>query len=291
MSVFQDKLHDARLFKKSQINASKLIRGFRAGSYGSLFKSQGLEYAESKPYCYGDDARSIDWKLSGRMNALHTKYFHEERNRTVWFIFDCSASMNIGSPSSVYDVAIEAAMTLMLIAFSQRDKVGVVLFDSDICYFLPPTSLSSSLRRIFSQMEAHRFSEKEGAVDFVINFTKKTLPQRSLVVFVSDFLFSQCFERLARLCLPHDVLAVRVFYNMRDDLPNAVLLHVLDAETNERAMLSTNSVKKQYIESQVRTDSQWKSFGARQGASFLEIATTDSVYYKLSRFFQGKKRK
>lgn len=291
MFLFQNKeFINPAIFKKSQINVTKFLRGFSAGAYSSLFQNQGLEYAESKPFTYGDNIRYIDWKLSGRMNTLYTKYFHEERNRTVWLIFDCSGSMNIGAPMSVYDIALETAMTLLLLSFSQKDKIGTVIFDDKIRFFTPPTTVSSSLQRIYSKLEEHRFSHNKGNLETAIQFSKKILLHRSLVIVVSDFIMQNYFEFLSNLSVVHDLLVVRVFYNLRDNFPNAISFRATDTETNESRLISSDYIKKQYIENQQQMHRLWRNLSFKKNTSLIEISTTDSVFNKIAEFIQRKRR-
>ncbi len=276
------------VLKRSQINVSKLIRGLSSGRYNSLFKSQGIEYAESNPYHYGDDSRYIDWNLSSRMNALHTKYFHEERNRTIWFMFDCSSSMNIGAPVSVYDIAMETMLTLASLALSQKDKIGAVIFDSDIRQYIPPAHVLPLVHRLYYVLEHSRFSSSIADLEHAVYFSKKILFQRSLIVVISDFLMDNCFETLNTLANSHDVLAIRVFFDMQANFPNGISMNVVDIENAKRHLISSNYVKKQYIENQSQLKSFWQRFNFRKGTSYFDISTTDSVLHTLASFLRNQ---
>ena len=62
-------------------------RGARRGHHGvqghalSSLRGRGMEYAESREYAQGDDARHIDWRLTARSGRTHTKLFQAERER------------------------------------------------------------------------------------------------------------------------------------------------------------------------------------------------------------------
>ena len=47
----------------------------------SPLRGRGMEYAESREYAIGDDARHIDWRLTARSGKPHTKLFQAERER------------------------------------------------------------------------------------------------------------------------------------------------------------------------------------------------------------------
>ena len=42
-----------------------------------------MEYAESREYVAGDDARHIDWRVTARTGRAHTKLFQAERERSA----------------------------------------------------------------------------------------------------------------------------------------------------------------------------------------------------------------
>lgn len=68
-----------------------------SGQAASAMRGRGMEYAESREYVAGDDARHIDWKLSARTNATHTKTFQTERERVTLIVVDTSAALYFGT--------------------------------------------------------------------------------------------------------------------------------------------------------------------------------------------------
>ncbi|MGH8698470.1 MAG: DUF58 domain-containing protein, partial [Burkholderiales bacterium] len=45
------------------------------GDYRSVFRGQGIEFAEVREYQQGDDFRSIDWNVSARMGHPFVKTY------------------------------------------------------------------------------------------------------------------------------------------------------------------------------------------------------------------------
>ncbi len=68
-----------------------------AGQALSPQRGRGMEYAESREYAYGDDARHIDWRLTARSGKPHTKLFQAERERLTLIVADTSAAMYFGT--------------------------------------------------------------------------------------------------------------------------------------------------------------------------------------------------
>lgn len=74
----------------------------RRGSHGggqalSPMRGRGMEYAESREYAPGDDARHIDWRVTARTGRAHTKLYQAERERLSLIVADTSASMYFGT--------------------------------------------------------------------------------------------------------------------------------------------------------------------------------------------------
>jgi uncharacterized protein (DUF58 family) len=56
-----------------------------------------MEYAESREYAIGDDARHIDWRLTARSGKPHTKLFQAERERLTLVVADTAPSLFFGT--------------------------------------------------------------------------------------------------------------------------------------------------------------------------------------------------
>ena len=58
------------------------------GQYHSVFKGQGIEFAEVREYQPGDEVRWIDWNVTARTGVPFVKRFDEERQLTVILAVD-----------------------------------------------------------------------------------------------------------------------------------------------------------------------------------------------------------
>lgn len=78
-------------------------RNARLGRHGvsghalSPLRGRGMEYAESREYSNGDDARHIDWRLTARTGRAHTKLFQAERERLSLIVADTSPALYFGT--------------------------------------------------------------------------------------------------------------------------------------------------------------------------------------------------
>lgn len=99
-----------------QIHTRKAVNDILSGEYHSVFKGRGMEFDEVREYQPGDDIRAIDWNVTARSGHPYVKQYVEERELTVFFLVDLSASGMFGS---VHHLKNEVAAELCsLLAFS-----------------------------------------------------------------------------------------------------------------------------------------------------------------------------
>jgi uncharacterized protein (DUF58 family) len=98
------------------------------GGHRSAQRGRGLEFEEVRPYAAGDDARTIDWRVTARRGKPHTKLFREERERPVWIVADLHPGLFFGSRRQFKSaVLLQAAALLGWVAALGGDRVGAVL--------------------------------------------------------------------------------------------------------------------------------------------------------------------
>jgi uncharacterized protein (DUF58 family) len=56
--------------RQIEIHTRRLVNDSFAGEYHSVFKGQGIEFEEVRPYLPGDEIRTIDWNVTARMGRL-----------------------------------------------------------------------------------------------------------------------------------------------------------------------------------------------------------------------------
>jgi len=76
-----------------EMRARRLLEGSGHGSERSLFRGDGVELAEIRPYQPGDDYRSIDWNVTARAGRPHVKRMEEERELPLLLAVDASGSL------------------------------------------------------------------------------------------------------------------------------------------------------------------------------------------------------
>src|SRR3569832_1762492 len=80
-----------------ELRTRGLVNSVFSGEYHSVFKGQGMEFAEVREYQAGDEVRSIDWNVTARMRRPFVKRYIEERELTVMPAVDLSGSERFGT--------------------------------------------------------------------------------------------------------------------------------------------------------------------------------------------------
>ncbi|GGZ52339.1 ATPase [Lysobacter xinjiangensis] len=103
------------------------VRTRAAGLATSPMRGRGMEYAESREYAVGDDARHIDWRLTARTGRAHTKVFHAERERLTLIVADTSPALYFGTRVRFKSVqAARAGAVAAWHAVGEGDRVAIL---------------------------------------------------------------------------------------------------------------------------------------------------------------------
>ena len=97
----------------------------------------GIEFADHRDYVAGDDLRSIDWNLYGRMQRLLVRLFEEDEDLSIDVLFDASASMGFGAPPKL-DLAMQVGAALAYVGLANLDRVAIAPIADGFGDGLPP---------------------------------------------------------------------------------------------------------------------------------------------------------
>jgi len=118
---------------------ARLVNSIFGGEYQSVFRGQGMEFAEVREYQPGDDVRTIDWNVTARTGHPHVKKHVEERELTLLLALDMSGSEQFGTRGRFKgELAAELAAVLALSAVRNNDRVGLLIFTDRVEHVVPP---------------------------------------------------------------------------------------------------------------------------------------------------------
>src|SRR5690242_17665901 len=167
--------------------AKTVVDGFVAGLHRSPDFGFSQEFAEYRAYSPGDDLRHVDWNVFARTERAYLKRYRGETNCQVNVLLDVSGSMNYSSGGrDKLEYAKFLAASIVYLAHLQRDAAGLIVFDSEVRHFVPPSTRQGQLHRLLHGIEQAQPGRR---TDFGSPFAHLMdfLRRRGMVVTISDF--------------------------------------------------------------------------------------------------------
>jgi len=249
--------------RQIQIYSSRAVNASFAGQYESVFKGRGMQFDEVREYMPGDDIRTIDWNVTARTGKPYIKRFVEEREMTVLFAVDLSASGEFGTVSKLKnELAAEFCAVLAFAAAKNNDKVGLLIFTDRIELYIPPKKGSRHILRLIRELLSFRMPKRKTNIPLALDYVAKVIRKRATVFLVSDFIETDFKKPLSLLNKRHDVIAVPVRDRVEIAMPSVGVIEVQDAETGQIMLVDTSSRK---FRSQ---------YGSRSAQRFDELRST-----------------
>ncbi len=274
------------------------LDGVLQGNYLTLFRGFGIDLADLREYRFGDDARTIDWNATARLDIPHVRQFNEDREVTAWFLVDLSGSTRFGAGATT-----KRAMALRFVAVLARlltrhgNRVGALLYTDRVEQVLPAQAGRRHVLHLMDRIEKTGNTAAPGRTTQLGELLARgltTIKRRSLVLIVSDFISEPGWTRpLAQLGQRHDVLAVRLYDPLEVGLPDLGLVVMEDAETGAQLTVDTHDPAfRRRFEALARTrEDELRSALALAGADCIELATDDDLVETLLRFARLRKRR
>jgi uncharacterized protein (DUF58 family) len=159
-------------------------------------KGEGLEFADLRPFMFGDRVRRINWRASARRGELWVNEQHPERNVDVVLFVDTFAEVRRGQASTL-DQAVRAAATLAARYTRRRDRVGLVSFGGYLRWLEPGGGLVQLYRIVDALLDTEiTLSHAWKQIDHV---PTRTLPPQALVIALTPLLDERSIRALLDL--------------------------------------------------------------------------------------------
>jgi len=237
--------------RRIDVQSRRLVRDVMSGGYVSVFRGAGLSFDTVREYAEGDDPRTVDWNVTARMGRPFVKTYVEERERTVFFLLDLSASMRGGLGLwSARQTAARVLACLALSAVKNGDKVGLIAFREHVVAYVPPAKGAGHALRIVRDALALPAEGTQSDPAPALDLATHAVRRHAVVFLISDFLQHAGLgsggsggvgdRALARCARRHDVVAVRLL-GPELDPPAVGLARVRDPESGADLLLDLGS--------------------------------------------------
>lgn len=274
------------------------LDGVLQGNYLTLFRGFGLDLSDLREYRFGDDARTIDWNATARLQSPHVRQFNEDREVAAWFLVDLSGSVDFGrGPVTKRSLAIDFVALVTRLLTRHGNRAGALLYSDRVETVLPARAGRMHVLHLIDQLQRVGKVRKAGAptrLGELLEHALRTIKRRSLVIVVSDFISDPGWpSALALLGQRHDVLAVRLYDPLEMSLPDLGMVVMEDAETGRQLFVDTHDpgFRRRFEQLAVEREAALREALGIAGADCIELATDGDLAETLLRFIRLRKRR
>lgn len=279
--------------RRYEIQIRKAINSHMQGDFRSVFKGSGLEFDDVRPYQYGDDIRTIDWNVSAKGHGTFVKTFREEKEQTVFFILDVSASEDIGNPGRTKaDVAKEICGVLALSSVKESSHVGLICFSDVKEKYLKPTKGHSQAYEIISALANLKPVSLKTNLNKAIAFALNIIKRRSVVIVISDFIDEGYFSNLKSLARRHDLVVIQISDKRETRLPRLGIIPVVDKESRRTLWINTSfgDFREKVVSRYEARKNELENFSRKHEINFITIDTEEDYVPKLLKLFKVRNK-
>ena len=284
----------AKKIRFIQIHTKRAVNDVLAGEYHSVFKGRGMEFDEVREYSPGDEIRTIDWNVTARTGQPYVKRYVEERELTVLFVVDLSASGAFGTRGKLKnEVAAELCALLAFSAIKNNDKVGLIIFTEIIELYIPPGKGTSHVLRLIRDLLNFKPHQTRTDIAQALDYLGRITHRKAVVFLVSDFLAEGYEKPLGIVARRHDLIAISITDPREKELPKVGLIELEDAETGETVVVDSGSaqVRRRYEARGRERDERLAESFRSSGVDHIPVMTGRDHVRDLVRFFRARERR
>ncbi len=280
--------------RRYDIRIRKAINSRMQGDFRSIFKGSGLEYDDVRAYNYGDDVRAINWKVTAKGHGTFLNTYIEEKEQTVFFVLDVSASQEIGRDGKYkQDVAKEVAALLSISATKQNSQTGLLCFSDQRELYIKPGKgrrhQYEVISGLFNLKPKSRKTNLANAISLTLNIVKK----KSIIFLISDFIDEDYMHNLRGMAKKHDLVVIHLYDEREREMPSLGIVPLLDKESGKTLWVNTsaggfrNKLDKTYAQS----TNELEKFCNRNDVNYLAIDVHEDYVPKLIQLFTHRNQK
>ena len=275
-----------------EIRIRKAINTQMHGNFSSVFKGSGLEFSDLRQYHYGDDVRHIDWNTSSKGHGTFVKLFKEEKEQTVFFLIDVSASGTVGRRgNSKIKTLKEVAGVLAFAAIQEASHLGFVCFSDKNEKYMPPAMGKKHGYKVISEL--FRVEPENTATDLKagLTFALQTLKRKSLLFVLSDFIDEGYEDLLRAAALKHDLVVLHTLDQQEIQLPTMGIIPIYDPERKRTTWVNTSTRGfKQLLQQQVKNrGGELKEMCKKWHADYVELRSGEDFVPALVKLFNARR--
>lgn len=279
--------------RKYEVKIRKAVNSSKQGDFKSVFKGTGLEFDDVRQYQYGDDIRTIDWNVTAKGQGTYIKTFKEERDQSVFFLVDVSASQTIGKPTNQkIDLAKEVTGVLILAASNLGSQVGLLCYSDQREKFIRAGKGKSNAYKLIDELYSLQTTSKNTSLKGFIAEALGRIKRKSIIVLVSDFLDDAYEDELKALARKHDLIAIQVYDTTESDMPSLGIVPVRDVESGKSRWINTSffGFGKKAAKQLAERSAALETICKKQQIDYLQLKTGQDYVSELITLFKRRNK-
>jgi uncharacterized protein (DUF58 family) len=278
--------------RKYEIRIRKVINTQMQGDFHSLFKGSGLEFSDVRDYLYGDDVRRIDWNVSAKGQGTFVKEFQEEKEQTIFFVIDVSASQEIGHKQTKLNIAKEICGVLAISAAKEKNDIGLICFSDQKERYMKPQKGEKYAYEIILNLFSLQTQSSKTDLSAMILYTLQTIKRKSVIILISDFIDENYQHHLKALAKKHDLVLIRLYDEQEISLPRLGIVPVYDKESKRTLWINTSSKKFRQMQQQrfENITKNLEEIALKTNANYLAINTEEDFVPQLVELFRKRNK-
>jgi uncharacterized protein (DUF58 family) len=277
--------------KSLQLRAKIVVQGFLSGLHRSPHHGFSVEFSEYRHYSPGDDPRHLDWRLYARTDRYYIKKFEDETNLRCHLLVDLSRSMGFGSLGyTKVEYARTVAATLAYFLSTQRDAVGLVVFDQRIADYVPARYRPGHLHRLMVSLE-RAVAGTSTDLSVALEQIAVTVRKRGMVVLISDLLADTELLRTRLGYLRsqgHEVVLLRVLDPAEVEFEFAKPAMFVDMESGRDLYVDPSAARAEYRRNFAKHAAEVERTCSDLGIDFYQLITSQPLEIALFDVLQSR---
>ncbi len=198
-----------------------------SGQALSPMRGRGMEYAESREYARGDDARHIDWRLTARSGKPHTKLFQVERERLTLIVADTAPALYFGTRVRFKSVqAARAGAIAAWAAVRDGDRIAALRGSAMEAPIAPAAGPRGALRVLDALVRWYAQAPvDDGGLALALDHASRLLRPGSRMLVLADTasIATIAEQRWSALAMHNEIVVLLLTDPLESDPPRAAL--------------------------------------------------------------------
>ncbi len=287
----QDLLEVRHYLKQIELFSTPLQGSTLLGLHRSRLRGRGMDFDQVRAYQAGDDARSIDWRVTARTGEVHTKVFHEERERPTFIMVEQSLHLffaSIGSFKSV--IAAHAASLFAWASLQHNDRVGGLVFDHDSVKHIPANRNKHSVLHLLQTIAEANQRLQQPMIQALDNPLAQALQHAYRLARPGSLMILICNERhlndessqlLRRLAEHAELVLLPISDPLEHSLPDIGQARFNQGVSSVNINTHQQSLREQWQQTGATYQTAWQTLAQQLNAALLPLSTQQPLLEQL----------